>query len=78
MAKRWIYLSLKLSLAASSAAFLLVTLVLPQWVELLLGESPDKGNGTLEWSIVCALLLATLTFSAMVCSEWRNRVMVKD
>lgn len=63
----------EISLAAVSAVLLLVTLVSPEWIELLFHVRPDQGSGSLEWIIVFFLFLATLTFSAMAGVEWRKQ-----
>jgi hypothetical protein len=61
------------ALAAITAALFAVTLMSPEWIELLFGVDPDRGNGALEWGIVTILFIACLTFSAMARSDWTAR-----
>lgn len=69
---RRVRLFVEVSLAGVSAVLLLMTLVSREWIELLFRVRPDEGSGSLEWTIVFLLLLATLSFSAMAGSEWRK------
>jgi hypothetical protein len=47
-----------------------ITAIVPDWIEEVLHVDPDGGNGSLEWLIVAALALATVTLSALA---WRER-----
>lgn len=44
----------------AAAALASLTAAVPDWIEAVLGISPDRGSGWLEWS--CVTLLAALAF----------------
>ncbi|MGV4891926.1 hypothetical protein ACSR0Z_36290 [Streptomyces viridosporus] len=50
----------------------LVTLIWPDWIEAVFGVDPDQRSGALEWAIVAVALCATLTFSLLARSEYRE------
>ena len=47
------------ALAALSSAALLITLVVPDWLEHVTGSEPDGGNGGTEWGIAAGLAAGT-------------------
>jgi hypothetical protein len=47
-----------------------ITAIVPDWIEEVFHVDPDSGSGSLEWLIVAALALATVTLSALA---WRER-----
>ena len=57
--------------AVLSALLAVVTLVWPQWIELLTGADPDGGNGSLEWAVVGGLAAIALVSSALALREVR-------
>lgn len=59
-------------LAASviSLMLFLLTLARPDWIEVIFGANPDGGSGELEWVLVAALMVSTLSFSSLA---WRER-----
>ena len=59
-------------LGATSALLLVVTLVWPDWIEVLFGIHPDRGNGELELGIVVLLALSTVVLSVLARREWRR------
>jgi hypothetical protein len=63
---------LELGLAGSSGFLLLLTLVTREWIEIVFRVDPDRGNGSLEWLVVVAALVATVTFSVLARLEWRQ------
>lgn len=65
---------LEACLGVLSAALLLLTLLVPDWIEAVFGIEPDEGTGSLEWAIVGALLVATVAASALARLEWRRRL----
>ena len=67
---RWLY---RAEIAASllSAALFVLTMIDPQWIELLFDESPDGGDGSAErWILGSCFLLAALLAGALA---WRQR-----
>jgi len=63
---------LELALGSATAALAVLTAVSGEWIELLFGVDPDGGDGSLEWAIVAALLLATLLSWWLAHAEWRR------
>jgi hypothetical protein len=47
-----------------------LTAIVPDWIEEVFHVDPDSGSGSLEWLIVAALALATITLGALA---WRER-----
>jgi hypothetical protein len=57
---------------ASLSAFLLgLTLVVPDWIEVVFRVDPDAGSGELEWLIAGAFALGTVGFGLAAHREWR-------
>ncbi len=54
-------------LAVFGAAATVAALMAPQWIEQLLGASPDGGSGETEWFIpvVCFLVAAAASWAAL-------------
>jgi hypothetical protein len=59
-------------LAVVTGLLFVLTLVTREWIELLFGVDPDGGDGSLEWAIVAALGVVTLTLSVLARAEWRR------
>jgi hypothetical protein len=60
------------ALAILSATMAVITLIAPQWIELVFGVDPDHGNGALEWALVVGLGLVAITLGMMARLEWRR------
>ena len=60
------------ALAALSAFLFALTLVRRDWIEAVLHVDPDGGDGSLEWLIVAALVVATVLLGALARAEWRR------
>jgi hypothetical protein len=70
-ALRWRFW-LETVLAIVTGIVFVITLVRNDWIEIVFGVDPDQGNGTLEWLIVGALLVVTITLFILVSYEWRR------
>jgi hypothetical protein len=59
--------------AAASACLLLLSLIEPQWIEILFDEAPDGGDGSLErWVAIVCSGVALLVFSGLARREKRR------
>jgi hypothetical protein len=63
---------LEMGMAIVTSMLFVLTLVQRDWIELVFGLDPDQNNGTLEWLIVGALLVVTITLFTLASSEWRR------
>lgn len=59
-------------LGVLSVAAVILTLAVPTWIEAVFSVDPDESSGALEWYIVAALLVSTLTFGFLARREWRR------
>ncbi len=63
---------LETSLAIVTSMLFVITLVQRAWIEIVFNVDPDSRSGTLEWLIVGALLVVTITLFTLASSEWRR------
>jgi hypothetical protein len=61
-------------LAAASALLLVLTLIWPDWIEIIFGVDLDYRSGSLEWLLALACLGITIAFAALARHEWRRAV----
>jgi hypothetical protein len=59
-------------LATLTTGLFILTLLSRNWIEIVFGVDPDESNGSLEWLIVTALLVASIVLVAMARAEWRR------
>ena len=70
-ALRW-YFWLEAGVAAVTGILFIITLIWKNWMEIVFNIDPDKGSGALEWLIVGALLVVTITHFTLAGFEWRR------
>jgi hypothetical protein len=71
IALRWRFW-LETAMAIVTSILFVITLIRNDWIEIVFGVDPDNNNGTLEWLIVGALLLMTITLFILASYEWRR------
>jgi len=64
---------LEAALGVTSAALLALTLVLPDWFEVLFELEPDGGDGTAEWSLALTLAVVTVVAFVFAGRTWHRR-----
>jgi len=64
----WIETALAVACGATFALWVMA----PRWIEAMFEVAPDGGNGSSEWEITIALLIATITCSMLARGEWRR------
>jgi hypothetical protein len=62
----WIELSAGIVGAIAS----LVTIFIPDWIELMMHVDPDEGSGSLEWVIVAGLFALSAIASVLARRTW--------
>jgi len=63
---------IELGLAAISAFLAIITLLWPDWIEIVFNIDPDVGNGSLERAIVGLSFVLAVAFFALARREWRR------
>ena len=61
------------ALASLSGAVLILTLVLPDWIETVFGVDPDQHSGSLEWVITAAFGVMAIAALVLARREWERR-----
>lgn len=51
-----------------------LTLIYPDWIEIVFGINPDRGSGAIEWALACSLAVVTVVSSRVALLEWRRTV----
>jgi hypothetical protein len=62
----------KLALTAVALFLSAVTVIVPEWIEVLTGLDPDSGSGALEWLVVASLLAMAVVSAVLAHAEWRH------
>lgn len=70
-ALRW-HFWLETGMAIVTSILFVITLVQRDWIEIVFGVDPDQANGSLEWLIVGALLVVSITLFTLASYEWRR------
>lgn len=65
-------------LAGIGLVLALISLVWPTWFELLLDESPDGGNGSLERLIALVWIAGAAMFGWLARRDWRLAMAATD
>ncbi len=63
---------LETGVAIATGMLFVITLVQRDWIEVVFGIDPDNRSGTLEWLIIAALLVVTITLVTLANYEWRR------
>jgi hypothetical protein len=50
----------------------IITVLRHDWIEVVSGMDPDRGNGAAEWLVVSVLLALTVALAAGARHEWRR------
>jgi hypothetical protein len=59
-------------MAIITGILFVITLVRRDWIEVVFKVDPDNRSGSLEWVIVAAFLVVTITLLALASYEWRR------
>jgi len=62
------------ALGLMSAALLALTIVLPDWIELLFGSAPDAGDGSTEWGLALSLAAVSVLMFGFAGRTWRKHI----
>jgi predicted outer membrane lipoprotein len=65
-----LWLEVTLAVLTSLAAAL--TIVTPDWIEVVVDDAPDRHNGSFEWMLVVGLGFAFVACTALAQREWRR------
>ncbi len=63
---------LETGMAIVTSMLFVITLVQRAWIEIVFNVDPDNRSGALEWLIVGALLVVTITLFTLASYEWRR------
>jgi hypothetical protein len=67
---RRLLLYVEASLTAVTTVALVMTLLVPSWIEVVFGADPDAGDGSAERWLTAVLLVATLAFAGLTRRSW--------
>jgi hypothetical protein len=55
----------------AAIVFLAASIICPDWIEKMLGVSPDNGDGSIEWGVAFAAAAVSLVMSWLARRDWR-------
>jgi hypothetical protein len=61
-------------LGLTSTTFLALTILLPDWMEVLFGFAPDAGNGSAEWGLALSWATVSVLMFGFAGRTWRKHV----
>lgn len=64
----------ELVLGLICAAFLALTILLPDWMEVLFGFAPDAGDGSAEWGIALSWATVSVLMFGFAGRTWRKHI----
>jgi hypothetical protein len=59
-------------LTAAALFLAVVTIVSPQWIEMIIGLDPDAGSGATEWAVASILLMVAAGNAVLAGVEWHR------
>ena len=62
----------ELVFAATSLVIAGLTIMWPDWIELVFKVDPDGGNGSLEWTVVVVAAMLSLVAGLLARSDWKK------
>jgi hypothetical protein len=60
----------EVGLACVALGLLAFTILQRNWIEVVFGVDPDRGNGSFEWALVLASIAVFTLASALARREW--------
>ena len=57
-------------IAIAATGVFVLTLLVPDWIELAFGVDPDRHSGSLEWAIALGPLAVAVAAGALAGLEW--------
>jgi hypothetical protein len=64
-------------LGSVTGVLAIVTLLWHEWIEIIFGVDPDKGNGSAEWAVVALLMIVTVSLAFAARLEWHRARLVQ-
>jgi hypothetical protein len=63
---------LEVALTGLVGTLAVLTVIWPNWFEVLFGTAPDDGDGSFEWLVTVGLGVAALVMTVLARLEWRR------
>jgi hypothetical protein len=64
----------EVAMGLMSASFLALTILLPDWMEVLFTVAPDAGDGSAEWGLALSWALVSVLMFAIAGRTWKKHV----